>query len=149
MPAIEIDLPSRDMALLLPRSTSDRVVHDVLRAEGWTIRDPGSLRYRITLDDSPDKITISIQQPFTSVVRGEWVTDHRPSTIRFCVEMLEVSYNVDSPCPLLPTSQRVSAPVDSPGYVFGPAPCSITPPVNPPLRLPQLRARESRSIDLG
>ncbi len=71
MPAIEIDLPRRDMTLLCQKSTSDHIVHDVLRAEGWTIRDSGLLRYQITLDDWPEKITINIQQPFKAIVRGE------------------------------------------------------------------------------
>lgn len=155
---IEIDLPRRDMALLLPRSTSDHIVHDVLRAEGWTIRDPGLLRYQITLDDSPDKITISIQQPFKALVSGKWATDHRPSTIRFSIEMLELSFNVDSPCPLLPTSSLSSAAqralwhsgsADSFGNQADTPLRSAIPPIDPPLRLPQPRTRESRSIDLG
>jgi hypothetical protein len=159
MSAINIDFPRRDMTLALPRPTSDRIVHDVLSAEGWTIRNAEALRYRITLDDSPDQITINIQQPFKAVLRGKWVKE-QPATLRFVVETLELSFNVGSSCPLLPISSSASesprasgsgvSSRSSDGPVLPESQLlrSAIPPIAPPHRLPQPRMRESRSIDL-
>ena len=138
-PHLDVELPRRESALVLPRCRE--IVTNLLALEGWQLRDPTLLAYSPTVDDN-DCVHMRITNPLKAQIDGQWLPGS--STMRFSIVQMDMAIPSGSTeWPLTTLPRRTSAARLPNSVSYNPTSPRFQPP--PP---PAPRPRDQRVIEL-